>query len=194
MTAAAPVAPPARRPMTLAEYLALPEDETVERMLLDGELYEDPMPESNRHHARAVTRVCKFLDNWLDTQPQPRGAVLGGDAGVVFSDRVSFGVDVAYVSAAVMAAQSDDASTRLVGVPEVAVEILSPGEVLKRRHRKRTAYLRAGVKLVWILDPLDGTVTAYRPGADPVMFSGRQEVTADDVLPGFRVPAADLFG
>ena len=128
MTVAAP-APPARRQLTLAEYLALPKDDTVERMLLDGELWECPTPESNRHHARAVIRTGRFLDQWNDTQPEPRGAVVGGDAGVVFGDRVSFGVDVAYVSAAVMAVQSDDASTRIVGVPELAVEIISPGEV-----------------------------------------------------------------
>ena len=47
---------------------------------------------------------------------------------------------------------------------------------------------------MWVLDPDVRTVTAFRPAADPVMFSGRQDVTAPDVLPGFRVPAADLFG
>jgi Uma2 family endonuclease len=190
--AAPPVMP--RRTLTLDEYLALPEDEAVERMLIDGELWEYPVPESNRHHGRALIRTGKFLDNWLDTQPEPRGAVVGGDAGVVFNDRVSFGVDVAYVSAAVMAVQSDDASTRIVGVPVLAVEISSPGEVKKRRDAKLAAYRKAGVPLVWLLDPELKTITAIRPDGSTATFSGQQEVTAEDVLPGFRVPAADLFG
>lgn len=184
----------ARRPMTLAEYLALPEDETVERMLIDGELWEYPMPESDRHHAAAVMRVGQKLCNWLDTQPEPRGAVLGGDAGVVLSQKLSFGVDVAYVSAVVMARQDDAVSTRVVGVPDLAVEVLSPGEVMERHEAKLEGYLKAGVRLVWVLNPIRKTVTAFRPDADPVMFSGRQPVTAPDVLPGFSVPAADLFG
>lgn len=183
-----------RRPITLAAYLALPEDETVERMLIDGELWEYPMPESNRHHALAVVRVGQKLCNWLDAQPPPRGAVLAGDAGVVLEQKLSFGVDVAYVSAEVMAGQDDLVSTRVVGVPELAVEVISPGEVVERHEAKLEAYLRAGVRLVWVLNPRRRTVTAFRPAADPVMFSGKQLVTAPDVLPGFSVPAADLFG
>ncbi len=194
MTAAPPAAPPARRRLTLDEYLALPEDEAVERMLLRGELWEYPVPESNRHHAQAVARVSRFLDVWRDTLPVPRGAVVAGDAGIILDDEDSFGVDVAYVSAEVMARQSDDASTRIVGVPVVAVEISSPGEVKKRRDAKLAAYRRAGVRLVWLLDPTLKTVTLIRPDGTTATFDGRQEVTADDVLPGFRVPAADLFG
>ena len=186
--------PTARRPMSLSAYLALPADETVERMLIDGELWEYPVPESNRHHAQAVARVSQRLNNWLDAEPPPRGAVLAGDAGVVLSDEVSFGVDVAYVSAGVMAAQSDDASTRIVGVPELVVEVLSPGTVVERHDAKIDALLAAGVKLVWELRPRRQTVTALRPGRPPETFSGSQDVTAPDVLPGFRVPAADLFG
>lgn len=57
------------------------------------------------------------------------------------------------------------------------------------------AYLAAGVPLVWVLDPHRRTVTAYRPGgADPELFGTGRELTADPVLPGFRVPVAALFG
>ena len=106
----------------------------------------------------------------------------------------TFGVDVTYVSAGVMSRQSDDDSTIVYGIPELAVEILSPGAVMERHENKIDAYLEAGVKLVWVLNPWRKTVTAFRPAADPVLFAGRQDVTAPDVLPGFRVPAADLFG
>lgn len=186
--------------ITTAEFLALPQDDGVERLLIKGELLEypseSPMSYRNRRHCRTMTRVAKFLDNWLDTQPEPRGEVLTGDAGVRLSENpdTAFGADVAYVSAAVMARQSDEESTIVLGIPEMTVEILSPGEVKERHEKKIDAYLEAGVKLVWVLNPWRKTVTAYRPDADPVLFAGRQDVTAPDVLPGFRVPAADLFG
>ena len=120
--------------------------------------------------------------------------MLTGDAGAVLAADTAVGIDVAYFSAAVMADQDDDESTVVVGVPDLAVEIVSPGDTQKKKNAKLGKYRRAGVKLVWVLDPDDKTVTAYRPGANPVLFSGTQDVTADDVLPGFRVPAADLFG
>ena len=63
-----------------------------------------------------------------------------------------------------------------------------------RHQDKREADLEAGVKVVWVLDPRTKAVTSCRPGVGPQMVSGREELTAGDVLPGFRVPAADLFG
>ena len=60
----------------------------------------------------------------------------------------SFGVDVMYGSAEVMAAQTGSKSTIVVGVPDLAVEILSPGEVWERHQNKIDAYLAAQVKLV----------------------------------------------
>ena len=164
-------------------------------MLLDGELWEDEeVSYRSRAHTRATTRVAKFLDNWLDTQPHPRGTVLTGDAGAALDADNLVGIDVAYFSAATMAEQSDDNSTVVVGAPELAVEIQSPSDTPEKVKAKLKKYRKAGVKLVWLLDPDDKTVTAYRPTGDPVWFSGQQPVTAPDVLPGFAVPAADLFG
>ena len=184
----------ARTRMTFEEYMALPEDERVDRLLINGVLWEFPVAQRNRYHCRAMTKVAKYLDNWLDARPKPRGQVLTGDAGVRLADDVSFGVDVMYVSAEVMGVQDDEDSTLLVGLPELAVEIISPGELYGRHQKKIDAYLAAEIKLIWALEPIRKTVTAYRPGADPVMIAGRQPVTAANVLPGFSVPAADLFG
>lgn len=183
-----------RRRMTLAEFLALPDD-GVERMLIDGEVWEDEeVSYRSRKHSRATTLVATELELWLRRQPNPHGSVLTGDAGAVLDADNVVGIDVAYFSAAVMAEQDDDESTVVVGVPELAVEILSPADTNRKRDAKLKKYRQAGAPLVWLLDPELRTVTAHRPGADPVMFSGRQPVTAPDVLPGFAVPAADLFG
>lgn len=180
--------------MTLAEFHALPDVEGVTRELINGYLWEDDtVPTHNRHHADAMTQVATALELWRRSRPEPRGKVLTGDAGVVLTDD-DFGIDVAYVSAEVMARQDDAVSTQVVGVPELAVEILSPGEVQQRHDDKVDALLAAGVKVVWVLSPRRKNVTIYRPGVGPKMVSDREELTAPDVLPGFRVPAADLFG
>ena len=86
------------------------------------------MPERNRFHSRTMTRVARFLDVWLDSQPEPRGQVLTGDAGVRLAEDpdTTLGVDVTYVSAEVMSLQTDEI-TIVSGVPILAVEILSPG-------------------------------------------------------------------
>lgn len=183
----------ASAPMTTEEMLALPENGT-ERWLIAGALRERPMTKRKRFHSFTMTRVARYLDDWLDRQPDPRGQVLTGDAGVRLrrDPDTTVGVDVAYVAAEVLARQSAD-STIVDGLPVLAVEILSPNDTVEAIKEKTTAYLDAGVPLVWVIDPYDRTVTAYRPGAEPVLFNAAQELTAEPHLPGFAVAVRRLF-
>jgi Uma2 family endonuclease len=157
--------------MTTEELLALPEDGT-ERWLIAGELRERPMTRRNRFHSRSMTRTARFLDVWLDKQPEPRGQVLAGEAGVILSHDpdTTVGADVIYVSAEVMTRQNED-STLIDGAPVLVVEILSPNDTVEDIREKVIEYLRAGVALVWILNPYDRTVTVHRPGAEPELFN-----------------------
>lgn len=183
----------ATTPMTTAELLALPDD-GVERWLIRGELRERPMTVRNRFHSKTMTKVAQHLGNWLDGQPQPRGDVLTGDAGVRLpgDPETTFGIDVAYVTAEVMAQQPAD-TTIVEGVPVLAVEILSPSDTQEDINEKIDALLAAGVPLVWEIDPHRRTVEVHRPGAEPETFNARQQLTAETHLPGFRVAVVDLF-
>jgi Uma2 family endonuclease len=179
--------------MTTEEMLALPEN-GCERWLIRGRLRENAMTVRNRWHSRIMTRVAKFLDNWLDGQPEPRGSVLCGEAGVRLrrNPDTTVGIDVVYVSPELAAQQSDE-TTLIDGVPVLAVEILSPKDVEEQIDEKIDTYLDAGVRLVWVIDPHDRTVLAYRPGAEPALVSASQELTGGPELPGFRVQVAQLF-
>ena len=182
--------------MTTAELLAMPDD-GVEHWLIRGQLREsreDPMTKRNRFHSRVMVRVAHLLEGWLDQQPEPHGQVLCGEAGVRLRDNpdTTVGVDVVYVAADVLARQTDD-STVINGIPVLAVEILSPGNTIEEIDEKIDSYLAAGVALVWVVDPHHRTVLVYRPGTEPELVNVRQDLTAEPHLPGFRVPAAQLF-
>ena len=177
----------------------------VDRYVLDGELRENPsgaidpetgdiMPVRNIEHSEATAATTLELGNWLRTQGKPRGKVLTGDAGLrlALDPERTFGVDVMVVSAELLAAQTGE-STIVEGVPTLCVEILSPSEVMERIDEKTDAYLAAGVPLVWLLDLHDKSVTAYSPGAEPVLFNRLMEISGEPHLPGFRVPVANLF-
>jgi len=179
--------------MTTEELLALPEN-GMDRWLIRGELREKPMTVRNRIHCRVTTRASRFLDCWLDTQPEPRGEVLSGEAGcrLLRDPDTTVGIDVVYISANVAARESDE-TTLIDGVPILAVEILSPSDILEEIHEKIAAYLHAGVLLVWIIDPYDKTVRIYRPGKAPEHVNVDQELSGEPHLPGFRVRVAELF-
>jgi Uma2 family endonuclease len=180
-------------PMTVEEFLALPDD-GVERWLIAGELRERPMTVRNRVHSAVLACGCAELENWRRLQPPPQGKVLGGEAGVRLSrnpDTV-VGIDIVYVSPAVLAQQRDD-TTLIDGVPTLAVEILSPSDTQEEIHEKLDVFRTAGVPLVWVIDPRDRTVRVYRIGAEPELFNVRQELSGEPHVPGFRLPVARLF-
>jgi Uma2 family endonuclease len=185
--------------MTTEEFLALPDDGT-ERWLINGRLREKRAPGENamtvrnRWHSRIMARVTKFLDNWLDKQPQPRGSVLCGEAGVRLRREpdTTVGIDVVYVSAEVAAREPTD-TTLIDGVPTLAVEILSPNDTQEEINEKIDGYLQAGVALVWVIDPHHQTVEQFRPGKRPKLVNSEEELSGEPELSGFRVPVAELF-
>lgn len=55
--------------------------------------------------------------------------------------------------------------------------------------------LRAGVRVLWVLNPENRSVRVFRESADRcVQFGSRDELTAPEVLPGFSCRIGDLFG
>jgi Uma2 family endonuclease len=53
-------------------------------------------------------------------------------------------------------------ASRIIGVPDLVVEILSPGTAGHDRRRKQDAYARAGVPEYWLADPYAQTVEVLR--------------------------------
>ena len=78
-------------------------------------------------------------------------------------------------------------------VPDLAVEIRSPSNTVRELAEKVADYLRAGVRLVWVVDLDTQTVTVHTPGAVPLTLSVDEEITGGEVLPAFRCPVAAFF-
>jgi Uma2 family endonuclease len=79
------------------------------------------------------------------------------------------------------------------GPPDLAIEVLSPGQSMPRFRRKIRFYLAHGVRLVWVIDPRARTVTVLVPGADAIVLGAGDTLDGSDVLPGFRVAVDDIF-
>lgn len=186
------IEPPPRRRMSLAEFERLPEDPAVIRNLIDGELWERDMTVRNKTHCRVASRVVQRLQNQLDAEQVPAEAP-SGEVGVVFpGSDTRVGIDVAVVAQELLD-EVLEGTTLVRGVPLMTVEILSGSESIDEVDSKVEAYLREGVRLVWVLNPRSRTLTAYRPDAAPQFFSGEQTVDAEPVLKDFVVPLPKLF-
>lgn len=80
------------------------------------------------------------------------------------------------------------------GAPDLAVEILSPtdraGEVLEKVHQ----WLDAGCRGVWLVDPRTRTVTVYRSRTRITVLGIGDALPGEDVVEGFSIPVAEIFG
>jgi Uma2 family endonuclease len=178
--------------MTVEEMDALPED-GKERELIRGELRERGMTRRNRWHCCIESCLAQVLKNWLDVLPTPRGKIVSGEAGFRLrrDPDTAVGIDVAYVSAEVVAQHPD--SPYFEGPPVLAVEILSPSDKQEEIDEKIELYLECGVRVVWIVNPRLKTLTAYRPDAAPALYHGVQVLDAEPHMPGFRLTLSELF-
>jgi Uma2 family endonuclease len=79
------------------------------------------------------------------------------------------------------------------GAPDLAVEVLSPEDRPAVVLAKIEEYLMWGTHVVLVLDPDEQTVTANRPGTPPITVRGDEAIDLDDVLPGFRCSAQEIF-
>jgi Uma2 family endonuclease len=79
-------------------------------------------------------------------------------------------------------------------VPDLAVEVLSPSNTATEIGRKVRIYLDAGVRLVWVADPIDVSVTARTPDRSARVLPADDVLDGGEVLPGFAVRVGDLLG
>lgn len=77
--------------------------------------------------------------------------------------------------------------------PDLAVEVQSPSDEPRDMAAKRDLYARAGVPLLWWVDPAARTVTVHRPGHPPATLTEADTLDGADILPGLTIPIADFF-
>jgi len=78
-------------------------------------------------------------------------------------------------------------------VPDLAVEVLSVSNTIGEMLRKRGEYFRAGVRLVWEIDPRARTVRVYTSETAFTDLTAADTLDGGVVLPGFTLPLAQLF-
>jgi Uma2 family endonuclease len=76
---------------------------------------------------------------------------------------------------------------------DLAVEVLSEGNTAAEMALKREDYFRAGVRLVWEIDPVAPTVRVFTSGNDFRLLTEADTLDGGDVLPGFTLSLREFF-
>lgn len=157
--------------------------------LLQGELVE--MTPAGGRHGQAALAVGTVLRTFV--KQKGLGHVVSNDTGILTEKNPDtvLAPDLAYWSRQ----RLPELPEGFVEVPpDLAVEVVSPGDSQSYVHRKVLHYLEHGVALVWVVDPKTRTVTAYRSRQDVCILAEAEQITAGDVLPGFSARVDEFFG
>ena len=79
------------------------------------------------------------------------------------------------------------------GPPDLAVEIRSPGDRQSEILAKVHDYLDRGVRLVWVIDPKEQTVTVHRRHSVPETLGVTDVLEGGDVVAGFSCAIQRIF-
>ena len=79
------------------------------------------------------------------------------------------------------------------GAPDLAAEVLSPGETSGEVEENIADWLDAGTRLVVVVDPENQTVTLYRSHRDIRVLTNDDMLEGGEVVPDWTLPVRDIF-
>ena len=172
--------------LTVQDFFELPEsDRPLE--LVDGQAIPKIAPKY--FHSAVQAALITLLQSWCQGKGRiyPEWAIKLKRKGV---DWVPV-PDLTYISYSRLSADwmLDEACPV---PPELAIEIISPGQSFGDLAEKAIDYLQAGVSRVWLIDTHTKSITIFYPDTVPKILKGTTAIT-DDLLPELNLTPQQIF-
>jgi Uma2 family endonuclease len=179
----------ASRLYTPEEMLKLPDSERYE--LVDGHLVEPNVSTlsvfvEGMIHARLLQHCQHEGAGWVFPSgnlyrcfPWRPRLIRKPDASFIRADRLTI-------------EQLNEESWTTIA-PDLAVEVVSPNDEAEDLEGRLHDFLRAGVRLLWVVYPKARTARVLRPDGTGGQLGEDDALDGEDVLPGFRCRLGDLF-
>ena len=180
-------------PFPVADLATMPDDAYTYE-IVEGELIR--MPGSGYEASKIALRLGHTLLSFVE--PRNLGDVTGADGTFDLTRPgdpadTALSPDTAFVAAGRVVG-------RVMGYPKIApdlaAEVVSPGQYHPEMNKKASLYIERGVRLVWIIWPSSRTADVWRPSspnAPVTTLTIADSLDGLDVLPGFTTPLATLL-
>jgi Uma2 family endonuclease len=183
-------APLEKTAITLDDLMSI--SERVE--IIDGEMIE--MTAAGIAHQLIVSNIFRALDAY----------VIAHDSGAVFPDGLtylmrspssglkdSYVPDVSFIRKANIPHDLDPEKPH-PGVPDLAVEVISPSEGADQVQRKVRTYLDKGTEQVWIVYPTARELHQFHRDSDTVrIYKGSQTIETETLFPELQLTTNVVF-
>jgi Uma2 family endonuclease len=178
-----------KKAWTDEEFMALP-DGGHRYEIVNGELID--MGNSGAKHGY----IAIILSSALFT------VVMSKKLGALFDSSTAFKMkngnkrspDISFIAKERLQGLKDLPDGFLEGAPDLAVEILSPGNTIEEIHDKLVEYFDNSARLVWVIHPKENYVLVYSCAQEPErLLKSSDFLDGEDIVPGFTLPVADLL-
>jgi Uma2 family endonuclease len=170
----------------LLERLDRNEKQLVE--LVDGVLVEKPI---GLYESVVATWIIRLMTPYLNEQDP--GILSGADGPFRLAKGLVRLPDVCFVSWKKIPDRRNWMKSISDLSPDLAIEVISPGNTRKEMDRKLHEYFAAGTTLVWYIDPRTRSAVAYTSPSQSTRHTQDQSLDGSPVLPGFALSLKELF-
>jgi Uma2 family endonuclease len=178
---------------TTADLERFPDADDLRYEIIQGALHVTKAP--NIYHQIVASRLVASLGAWCAAHGHGHAIAA---PGIILDDDDNLIPDVVWMSAErlAMALRPDG---KLHAVPELVIEVLSPGTLNVQRDRveKRVVYGRQGAAEYWLVDWPQRTLEIYRSDGvgtlQRITTLAEVDTVQSPLLPGFAQPLAAIF-
>jgi len=177
-----------KKKYTDADYMLL--EEGAPFQLINYDLIMSPSP--NPDHQTISFRLGQILANFLDSK-NDNGYAASAPSDVKFDDGNVLQPDLLYISGE---RRSDIVKERIIGAPDLVIEILSPSNAYYDLRQKKDIYEKYGVREYIIIDPVQMNADLYALKDGTYYLHQRAQKTESLislVLPGLNFDLNRLF-
>jgi Uma2 family endonuclease len=174
--------------MTAEDLWRLPDD-GQRHELIAGELRT--MAPSGWEHGELTLAIGGPLRDYV--RAHQLGRAFGAETGFLLATNPD---TVLAPDAAFVARERAGAGRRAgywPGPPDLAVEVISPGDLYTEVEEKVATWLAYGTRMVIVLNPRRRTATVHRSPTEVRHLTENDVLDGEDVVPGWTVPVRDLF-
>lgn len=177
---------PGKKVWTDAEIMSLP-DNGYSYEVVDGDLKMSP--KNNAQHGDAASEISMRMR--MHAKALKLGRVFDSNTGFWMINRNLRAPDVSFMSNARLPKRLP--KEFLHGAPDFIVEVLSPTNSRREMDERLKDFFENGTRLAWIIDLDERFAEVCRSLTDRRIIGPGGILDGEDVLPGFKLPLAELF-
>ena len=173
-----------------ADELLQMKDDGFRYELVRGELIK--MSPAGHQHGRIVLNFTTPLDQFV--RANQLGAVYAAETGFKLAEDpdVVRAPDAAFIRRERVEAVGQTAGF-WPGAPDLAAEVVSPGDTYAEVEDKIADWLGAGTRLVVVVNPSIQTVALYYSRSDIRVLTIDDVLDGGEVVPNWTLPVRDIF-